>query len=224
MHTLQKLLIKRLVEENGRIYSSLTRGYDSEDNIAFHLKQLLSDVLVEKREEKYFITAKGINKLNEFQKTDLQDNTFKMCFVGFVCKCGDEYLIKPHKNAKEVFYNLPSGSPLFGEDLMDALPRIFYDETDLHLACENFKFDSVHIKTVKSTDGKILFDDAFVVFLVDVTSVQKEKMVMMKGCEWQVKDLLEQLKTKWPEIDYCILKKDWEVYKKYSVTCDYVLK
>lgn len=224
MHTLQKLLIKRLVEENGRVYSSLTRGYDSEDNIAFHLKQLLADELVEKREEKYFITAKGINKLNEFQKTDLKDNTFKMCFVGFVCKCGDEYLIKPHKNAMEVFYNLPSGSPLFGEDLTDALPRIFYDETVINLKYEDFNFDSFHMKTVKSADGDVLFDDAFVVFLVDVTSEQKEKMVMKKGCEWQRKESLEQLKNKWPETDFCILRENWGIYKNYTIVSDYILR
>ena len=106
MHLVQKLLIKRLVEENGRSYSSLTKGYDSKDNIAFHLKQLISGNLIEKRDDQYYITPEGINILNTFQKTDLQDNSFKMFFVGIVCRCGEEYLIKPHTNTKDIFYSI----------------------------------------------------------------------------------------------------------------------
>ena len=224
MHTLQKLLIKRLVEENGRIYSSLTKGYASEDNIAFHLKQLTAEDLIEKRDDKYFITPKGINALREFQKTDLQDNKFKMFFVGFVCKCGDEYLIKPHKNAKDIFYNLPSGSPLFGEKLEEALPRIFYEETNVHVPYTGFTFDSLHMKTVKTVQREILFDDAFAVYTVTITEAQKAVMVLNKGCEWLNKSSIERLLNRWPEIDYCVLRKDCEVYKEYSVTSDYVLR
>lgn len=224
MHTLQKLLIKRLVEENGRSFASLTNGYDAEDNIVFHLKQLTSNNLVEKRDDKYFITAKGINTLNTFQKTDLQDNTFKMFFVGIVCNCGDEYLIKPHKNAKDTFYNLPSGSPLFSEDLKDALPRIFFDETGIHTPYESFVFDSLHMKTVITKDNKVLFDDAFGVYKVTVNIEQKDKMSLRKGCEWMEIDTIQELPNKWPEIDLCVLRKGWATYNKYVVVCDYVLR
>ena len=224
MHTLQKLLIKRLVEENGRNFASLTKGYDAEDNIVFHLKQLTSNELVEKREDKYFITAKGINTLNTFQKTDLRDNSFKMFFVGIVCNCGDEYIIKPHKNAKDIFYNLPSGSPLFSEDLEDALPRIFFDETSIHVPYEEFVFDSLHMKTVKTHENKVLFDDAFGVYKVTITPEQKEKMTLRKGSEWMNTGMITELPNKWPEIDMCVLSKNRVAYKKYAVICDYILR
>lgn len=224
MHNLQKLLIKRLVEENGRSFASLTKGYDAEDNIVFHLKKLISDEFVEKKDEKYFITPKGINTLNTFQKTDLQDNAFKMFFVGIVCKNGNDYLIKPHNNAKDVFHNLPSGSPLFAEDLEVALPRIFYDETSLNLGFDRFVFNALHMKTIQTSSGEILFDDAFGIYSVETSDNERVNMTLKKGCVWMHIDQIVELKNCWPEIEFCILKKDWEVYKKYTVICDYVLR
>jgi hypothetical protein len=224
MHLVQKLLIKRLVEENGRSYSSLTKGYDSEDNIAFHLKQLISGNLIEKRDDRYYITPEGITSLATFQKTDLQDNRFKLFFVGLVCRCGEEYLIKSHTNAKEVFYNLPSGSPLFGEALEDALPRIFYEVTDLSIPFSAFTFDSLHMKTVKSRDGAILFDDAFGVYTVELPLEQKSKIALKKGCIWVAKAEVARLENGWPEIALCVLKENWSSYTKYCVICDYVLR
>jgi len=201
----------------------LTRDYDSEDNIAFHLKQLISKGLVEKLGEKYFLTVVGINTLATFQKTDLQDNAFKMFFVGFVCECEDSFLIKPHENAKKVFYNLPSGSPLFGESLEEALSRTFREETDIHLPFDDFEFDSIHLKTVKTTAGEVLFDDAFGVYKVTVTSIQKDNMSLKKGCVWMPKAEILNLNNKHPEIDMCMLGQKWEPYSVYDVICDYVL-
>ena len=224
MHTLQKLLITRLVTQNGRSFSSLTRGYDSEDNIVFHLKQLLADDLIEKHDDKYFITATGINTLSTFQKTDLKDNAFKMFYVGFVCNCTNDYLIKPHTNTKETFYNLPSGSPLFGESLQDALPRIFYTEMGIRKYYADCTFDSLHMKTVITKGGKILFDDASGVYKITVTKEERGQMTLKNGCVWVNKSEIANLNNKWPEIDMCILEKNWHPYNVYTVTCDYVLR
>lgn len=224
MHTLQKLLITRLLKDNGLNFANLTRGYDAEDNIVFHLKQLVTKGYVEKKKERYYLTAEGVSTVNTFQKTDLQDNHFKMAFVGFICESNGKYLIKPHSNAVETFYNLPSGSPLFGEDLVESLQRTFYQETDLHLSGELFTFDSLHMKTLKTTDGSILFDDAFIAYNVDLTNVPLDKMMLKKGCVWLSVDEIKNLANKWPEIDLCILRQNWEVYKKYTIISDYILK
>lgn len=223
MHTLQKLLIKRLVEENGRLFSSLTRGYDAEDNIVFHLKRLVADGLVEKHSDKYFITAKGLTALSSFQKTDLKDNVFKKFFAGFVCNCGDDFLIKSHENHQQTFYNLPSGSPLFGESLEDALPRIFNDETGLQIPYTDFTFDSLHMKTVITESGTTIFDDAFGVYKTSITADQKAKMELKK-CIWLNGKEVAKLSNKWPEIDICVLNINWKPYCTYAVKSDYVLR
>lgn len=223
MHTLQKLLITRLVKQNGLAYSALTKGYDSEDNVVFHLKQLLTKGFVEKRDDRYFLTLEGVTKLSTFQKTDLQDNSFKMMFFGFVCEYDGAFLIKPHKNSSEPFYNLPSGSPLFGEKLEDALSRTFYEEAGINVPFDNFKFNSLHLKTVKTNDEKILFDDAFIAYNVTITKEQKDEMELKKGSVWMEKQEIEKLDNKWPEIGMCIFKEDWKVYSVYDVTCNYIL-
>ena len=52
MHEVQKILLKRLSQQNDQRYSTLTRDYDYEDNIVFHLKKLITDGFVIK--DKYF--------------------------------------------------------------------------------------------------------------------------------------------------------------------------
>lgn len=218
MHILQKLLIKRLVEENGRSYSSLTGGYDSEDNIAFHLKQLLASDFVEKREDRYFITVRGLNILNTFQKSDLKEDIFKKYFVGFVIKCGEQYLIKQHPKVKEPYYNLPSGTPLFGEPVADALARILFRETGIQLPPESFIFDSLHLKSVKTKEGEVAFDDVFGVYSAEISESAKNTVVLGSDYLWQRREELSAMSNVWPEIKFCILREDWEVYKTYTVT------
>jgi len=223
MHTLQKLLIKRLVEENGRSYSALTSGYDSEDNIAFHLKQLISSDFVEKRADAYFITVKGLNALNTFQKSDLKDDIFKKYFVGFVIKSGNKYLVKQHPNAVENYYNLPSGTPLFGERLEDALPRILFNETNISLSANEFKFDSFHLKTIRSSKGEVIFDDAFGVYKVGLPE-SIDLHISNPNYLWISEAELNTLENCWPEIRFCILRKDWEFYKCYDINCDCAIR
>ncbi len=209
-------MLKRLVGKNGRTYSDLTQDYDSETNIAFHLKQLLNENLVEKRTDGYFLTAKGVSVA--------QSEDFKVFFVGFVCNCGDEYLVKPHENAKTNFYNLPSGAPLFGEDLKDALPRLFYQQFGLTLPYNAFLFNSLHLKTVITSEKDVLFDEAFTVYRVDVTKDQRNLLTFPTSCTWMTVSEILKLPNKWPEIDLCILKKDWKIYNVYNITSDYILR
>ena len=209
-------MLKRLVGKNGRTYSDLTQDYDSETNIAFHLKQLLNENLVEKRTDGYFLTAKGVSVA--------QSEDFKVFFVGFVCNCGDEYLVKPHENAKTNFYNLPSGAPLFGEDLKDALPRLFYQQFGLTLPYNAFLFDSLHLKTVITSEKDVLFDEAFTVYRIDITINQRNLLTFPTSYTWMTVSEILKLPNKWPEIDLCILKKDWKIYNVYNITSDYILR
>lgn len=223
MHTLQKIIITRLVKDNGQQYAVLTKGYDAEDNIVFHLKQLTGKGYVEKREDRYFLTASGIKLINTFQKSDLKDGPFKMMFVGFVCKNNDSFLIKKHSLVNPPFYNLPSGSPLFGEKIEIALPRIFEEETGVQVSFDTFKFDSLHLKTVKTKKDEVIFDDAFVVYIVTISDSLAQQMVFKKGSKWMNLDEIKKLENRWPEIDYCILRNNREVYKEYTIISDHHL-
>ncbi len=224
MHTLQKLLITRLINENGQKFSELTRGYDSDDNIVFHIKKLIDKGYVEKRDNQYFITSEGIKTVNSFYKVTLKENVFKMVYVGFICEHNKRFLLKYHTNTKIPFYNLPGGIPLFGESMQKALPRIFRLETGVDIDYDRFEFDSLHMKTVKSRAGEVLFDDGFIVYKVSVSQQERDDIMSDKNLVWKSKNEITKLTEKWPEIDICILKKDWKTYNEYEVVSDYHLK
>lgn len=223
MHRLQKILLKRLLAENGQKYSSLTQGYNFEDNVVFHLKQLISNEFIEKQNDKYLITTIGTKEITKYDLGTLIDTGFKTFFLGFVCKIGEEYLLKEHQSGKLAFYNLPSGKPRFGEKVEDALVRTFHELTELKLTPNSFNFLSLHLKTIKTSKGEVLFDDAFAVYEAVIDRNQKDIMKLNKNIKWFSKKEIEKLKNIWPEIDFLILKGDKENYKSYQFVSDYII-
>jgi len=163
MHKIQRVLLKRLLDRNNQRFSNLTRGYSYEENVVFHLNQLLAKGLIRKNQSGYSITVKGVKIITNLDLTLLKDTGFKALFVGFLCKYTNKYSIKEHPQAGANFYNLPSGKPRFGEKTEKALIRIFKENTGLKINPRNFKFLSLHLKTVKTKKGEALFDDAFTI-------------------------------------------------------------
>ncbi len=223
MHKIQKIILKRLLVKNRQKYSELTKGYSFEDNIVFHLKQLINQGCIEKQGTEYQITTSGVKTITNFDLDSLEDTGFKTLFLGFVCKCGDEYLLKEHTNNNQTFYNLPSGKPAFGEDISDSLIRTFKENTNLKLLAKDFKYISLHLKTVKTPSSEILFDDAFAVYEVSITEAQKEKMKLLDNIKWFSLDEIKKLHNCWPEIDILLIKKDYTSYLSYEFKTDYVL-
>lgn len=223
MHQIQKIILKRLLVKNRQKYSELTQGYSFEDNIVFHLKQLINQKYVDKSGTEYQITTSGVKAVTKFDLGSLEDTGFKTLFLGFVCKCGDEYLLKEHINKNQTFYNLPSGKPNFGENIEDSLIRTFKENTNLKLLDKDFKYISLHLKTVKTPTGEILFDDAFAVYEVIVTEEQKGKMKLQDNIKWFCLKEIKKLPNCWPEIDTLLIKKDYINYLNYEFETNYIL-
>lgn len=223
MHGIQKILLKRLHLQNKQKYSILTSGYDFEDNIVFHLKQLISKGLVKKEGDYYFITAEGVKEITDYDLPTLEDTGFKTFFVGFLCTDGDKYLIKEHPTEINNCYNLPSGKPRFGEKTEDALIRTFEANTGIKLTPYDFKYQSLHLKTVKTSDGETLFDDAFAIYKVDINEEQKNQMRLHKQIKWMSAEEIKELSNRWPELDICIINQDTAQYKNYEFISDYIL-
>jgi hypothetical protein len=224
MHTLQKVLLKRLQLQNNQRYGTLAAGYDFEDNIVFHLNKLISNNFISKEDGVYSLTLSGVKEVSKYQPMELENKGVKTFFIGFICK--DEhhnYLIKSHPNAKEDFYNLPSGKPCFGESIDQSLTRVFKLNTGIELQADKFEFTSLHLKTIKSSDGEIIFDDAFTIYSLQISDEQKIKMKLMDSISWKPIDEIRMLNNKWPEIDICILEHDLTIYKSYIHISDYIL-
>lgn len=223
MHKTQKILLRKLLAEGKQKYSVLTQGYSYEDNVVFHLKQLVNNKFITKKDSYYSLTRLGVNKITSYDLTLLEDTGFKSFLVGFLCDCRGKYLIKSHPQAEEDFFNFPSGQPRFGEHIDDALVRIFKFNTGIAISPENFRFLSIHLKTIKSKTGEVIFDDVFAIYGAKITKVQKEKMKLHEQIHWMSLEQIKNLKNCWPEIDIAVIKKDKRSYISYEFTSDYIL-
>ncbi len=231
MHKLQKIILKRLFTQNSQRYGTLASGYDFEDNIVFHLNQLIAKGFVEKSDGIYSITLKGVKAIAKYlpdgqigEPLELEDKGVKTFFIGFLCSDSNgNYLLKSHPQSKVNFYNLPSSKPFFGEKIENTLTRAFKMNTGLVLNHKNFKFLSLHLKTIQTSSGEILFDDAFTVYKVEVDGKQKSKMKLLDSLEWISKKDAKKIQHKWPEIDILVLGKDLSTYKSYIHISDYIL-
>src|SRR3990167_10021876 len=168
MHEIQKIILKRLLLQNRQKYSTLTKGYDFEDNIVFHLKQLITRGLIIKTDKLYQITPEGVKQIADYDLLTIENTGFKTFFLGFLCKYESLYLIKEHPSENNNFYNLPSGKPKFGEPIDKALIRTFAENTGIIININNIKFLSLHLKTIKTSQDEILFDDAFTIYKVNI--------------------------------------------------------
>lgn len=223
MHDIQRILLKRLLLQNGQKYSPLTVGYNFEDNIVFHLKQLTSRKLIEKLHGNYLITAEGVKIIAQYDLTTIKDLGFKTFFIGFLCNIEDQYLVKEHPTEHSNFYNLPSGKPRFGEPINAALVRTFEENTGITLKPSDFEYKSIHLKTVNTSSGEVLFDDAFAIYQAIIKLRQKDSMKLHKQISWKSTKDIESLSDRWPELDLLILQGDKTTYQVYEFTSDYVL-
>lgn len=223
MHDLQKILLKRLLGQSKQRYASLARGYDYDDNIVFHLRQLTAKELISKNGQEYAITAKGVKEITKYDLSGLADTGFKTFFVGFVCEYQGRFLIKEHPAGVVNFYNLPSGKPQFGEQIDEALSRILFERTGIKLGTEAFTFRGLHLKTVKTSAGEVLFDDAFAVYDVALDEKSAKGMKLAGTILWADVASIQKLPNRWPEIDLCILQDNRLPYQAYEFTSDYIL-
>lgn len=223
MHTTQKALLKRLVLSGKQKYSALTRGFTYDDNILFHLNQLLKKNLVSKTTAGYRITKAGTQALYKFDFATLTDTGFWSFMCGLICSCGNRYLLKSHSQAINNFFNLPSGQPQLSETIDKALVRLLHQYTGFKAKPTDFNFLSLHLKTIKNTSGEIIFNDAFTVYKITVSPSHKAAMKLHSQVAWYSKEEIKTLPNRWPEIDLCILKKDRTPYRVYSFTSDYIL-
>ncbi|NTU46155.1 NUDIX hydrolase [Candidatus Roizmanbacteria bacterium] len=221
MHIMQKTLLHRLSLHNNQRYSMLTSGYDYDDNVVFHLKQLVSNGLIEKIESNYLITPEGIKIISEYETEELLNFGHKTFFVGLVCDDRDDnFLIKTHPQAKTPYFNLPNGGPHFGESMDTALLRIVKENLQCDSDAARFSFLSLHMKTVVTPEQEVLFDEGFAIYKVTFTT----RLPDSHEYQWMPKEEIIKLENRWPEIDLCILAPEVKPYASYQFMTDYILE
>jgi hypothetical protein len=222
MHIIQRTFLKRLKIKNGLTFSSITKDYNSENNAVFHLNQLLNKNLISKQNNKYYLTANGVQEIPTFHLSTLKEINNKAFVIAFLCTYSDQILIKKHTNGNSISYKLPANRPFFGENINIALTRIFYEITGLELPSTNFTYHNLHLMTMTNSKKEVVFDDAVGVYTVPIIQKDFTQIKLKNGLMWVNKNQISRLKNKWPEIDICILKKNWQPYQVYSFSSNYI--
>ena len=165
MNSKQKLILRKLVEINGRRYSELFSFFSYEDKFPYHLKYLLTKGLIKKRDNKYYLTKEGMKVTTHFDTRTLEDINPPSILLLFVCKFKDKYLILEHfekdQNQNRRIFTLPSGRPLRGLSLQESCLRTFKRKFGIEA---KFSYRATFHLIHNTTDGDLLFDDVWLVF------------------------------------------------------------
>src|SRR3989344_9421536 len=104
MHTIQKHLLKRLVDKNHLKYSELSQDYSAEDNIVFHIKQLVKFGFMAKIDNEYILTQSGLFASGQFDLDSLEEQESKTAYLAFVCLWQGKYLLRERTQDTQHLY------------------------------------------------------------------------------------------------------------------------
>ena len=223
MHPTQKLLIKRLVTINKQKYSTVTEGYSFEDNIVFHLKQLIKSEYVKKRGIYYYLTKNGLMYSSQLDLNTLENKQYKTLYVGFICTYKNTYLLRKHVFEQETSYKLPGGKPFFGENIDKALIRLLQNDIGIEVEADRFTYRNTQLKTQIARNTDVIHDNVLVTYAVALKEEEISRLSLRQENEWYSREQMQQLEKRWPEVDYSILKPNGPTLVDYEFVSNYNL-
>lgn len=195
IHEVQATILKELLLNNGTNFSSLNQLGLSNDHFTFHLKKLVFEGLIEKKEKLYFLTQKGKEICSsfdiEFLKFERQAGPSVFVSAKKIIDGKVFYLI--HERLKEPFwgdFGFVNGKIRFGESTIDAAKREFLEETGLTGA---FKSLGVQHKRSGSNESKIILDNFFFLYIVEDPKGKMKDTQTGKNF-WKTKEEIKKLR------------------------------
>lgn len=202
MNLKQRRILRKLVSNNGQRFSSLQEGFLLEDKFPYHLKQLVKNGLVNKRDECYFLTKSGMRATAYFDARSLEEYNLKIPRLVFVCKDREKYRLTKYLefgSKHNIWYNLPGGNVVFGETINQACVRLLKGNYEVDgEVCYRATKHLIHY----ATDGDVLFDDILLIF--DVVVIKRPA----EHSKWLTINEICKLKKRHPLIDQFIIEDD----------------
>lgn len=169
IHEFQIAILKHLLFKPESRFSDLNEFDITNDHFTFHIKHLLNEGLIVKKDGRYSLSDNGKEFANRMDTDSLKlERQAKLCVAIHAIrkrKGTIEYLV--HKRLKEPFYGWygnHSGKIRWGETPLDCAKREFLEETGL---TGNFKHKGiVHYHHIHK-DGRFLEDKYFWIYRVD---------------------------------------------------------
>jgi ADP-ribose pyrophosphatase YjhB (NUDIX family) len=170
IHPIQMQILKNLLFNQELRFSELKPNETIENNqFTFHLDKLIGDNLVQKISNKYSLTSTGKEFANTMDTDEIkiqkQTKVSAVTCAMRIRDCKYEYLI--YTRLKHPFYGhqgFPSGKVKWGEKIIDACKREFFEETKLLGKPELFTIHHHHVYD-KNTN-KLLEDKLFFIFKI----------------------------------------------------------
>ncbi|MDD3648205.1 MAG: hypothetical protein PHS44_06965 [Candidatus Dojkabacteria bacterium] len=215
MHIKQRRILRKLVSLNAQRYCELYQGFDYDDKFPYHLKYLVENNFVAKREGRYLLTGKGMHQTAYFDSRSLEEFRFKLPLVVFICNYKERYFLKDHFGddaTRESFYSLPMGVIPWGEGLEEGCSRLLKEKYDIK---GRFEYRSTCHSIFYAKNKTVLFDDLFLVYDVQVTSKPK------KMNYWYKKNEIMGLPKRYKLIDVFVLRDNSKSLVEVEIVEDY---
>jgi len=217
MNIKQRKILNILEFNNGLKYSELYKNFKEEDRFSYHLKQLLIQGYINKREDNYFITRLGVQITENFKSSTLEIRTLKIPINLFVCTYEDKFLIrKPFPD--DICYSLPNIKAEWGIKYDSVFSEQF--PAKFGATCKEIAYRSTLHLLEYTTDKKLLYDDIFVVFDVEVKDIINTDDQNL----WLTEEAIKQLPNRHRPIDLFILEKNREPFNDLEFTSNFNLK
>lgn len=169
VHEYQMIILRQLLFNPGSRFRDLNKTEVNNDHFSFHVNKLIKLNLIEKKNQKYFLTEEGKEFANKMDTDSL--NFEKQAKISIALhafrknKSNIEILV--HKRLKEPYYGWYgsySGKIRRGETPLECARREFYEEAglkgdfELKIIVHYFDFNK---------EGKLLEDKFFFVYKID---------------------------------------------------------
>lgn len=206
-NTIQIDILRKFKHHEKLKYSQIyNKQLASSSQFDYHLKQLISNKLIEKSNDEYYIlTSEGLQLISEIDGTEIKIK--KKPFVcGFLLahnKQGEILLNIRKKQPFLNFYNVPGGKVDIGETTKQCAIREFTEETGME--CESVKLKSICEKLSYNENEELIHHIIGYFYTTDNAYGTLESENDEGKNEWINLDKLKD-KLKFPELEHLIPK------------------
>lgn len=224
MNFKQRLILRKLVTKRGQKYSELYRNFSPDDKFPYHLKKLLSEELISKRDNKYFITKEGMKLTSDFDTRTLEIIQTPTLLFLFICKYGDKFLINEHFSDDETndrkIYTLPFSKPRRGASLEKCANSEFLRKYGIEA---NLKYKATYHQTDHTSDGDILFDDLWLVFEGEVSNSSDSGRILSNYSHWLTREEIALIPNVHPMVKRLTVDRNKKTFLEDSIVLNYGL-
>jgi 8-oxo-dGTP pyrophosphatase MutT (NUDIX family) len=214
-HIVQASILKELLFNNGTNFASLNKLGLTNDHFTFHLKKLVKDNIVEKIENKYYLSQYGKTVASKLDVDSLhmeKQGTISVAVTAKKKVKGKECILIQQR-LKEPFYGyfgFINGKVRLGETPKDTAKRELQEETGL---VGNPKILCVYHKMRGASKKKVKLDNFFFVYLVKNPKGKLKHTIEGKNF-WLTNNEILKLKL-FPGFESCLKVAIEEKYTPY---------